>query len=176
MPRIIINALLASGCLFLLGGCAAVPPTSSTATEPVASLPWTVSTVNHPSFVAFWTYVAILDGRISRDSDIAQVYWIQQRDTAAPVMIERTNQLGGCVPGSASPQSVPPPSAAPTPLPAVTESAIRAVAGESTVESQADSATKLIASSSGSFIQRQIETSPVSANFISQSGGTHHGC
>lgn len=175
MPRVIINALLASSCLFLLVACATAPPADSADSEPAASLPWTVSTVNHPGFVSFWTYVAILDGRISRDSDVAQIYWIQQRDTAAPVMIERTNQLGGCVPGSARPQSVPPPQAIPTPLPAVTENAIRSLAEASTAEPQTGAATKAIASGPSGPMPHQFVTSSVSASFAGENS-TRHGC
>lgn len=175
MPRLIINALVTSGCLFLLAACATVPSADSAAAEPAASLSWTVSTANHPSFVAFWTYVAILDGRISRDSDVAQVFWIQQRDTAAPVMVQRTNQLGGCVPGSANSQSVPPPPAVPAPLPAITESAIRSVAEPNTTEPQAGGTTKVIASDLSGFVQGQFVMSSSSTTFTSQSVA-QHGC
>ena len=152
-----------------------MPPADSAATGPLASLPWSASTTKDPGFVAFWTYVAILDGRISRDSDTAQVFWIQQRDTEAPVMIQRTNQLGGCVPGSANPQSVPPPPAVPAPLPAITESAIRAVADSNTTEPKAGGSTKVIASDPGGIVQRQFVSSSRSATFTSLSSA-QHGC
>ena len=152
-----------------------MPPADSAAAGPVASLPWSASTTKDPGFVAFWTYVAILDGRISRDSDIAQVFWIQQRDTAAPVMMQRTNQLGGCVPVSAISQSVPPPPAMPAPLPALTETAIRAVAKNITVQPQGTSVTKLIAGGSADFVQLQ-SPAPVASAFSSEDSRSHPGC